>query len=119
MSRLHRSGGDTGAEVVDEPQEPRCGSAIPSTQPTMTIVSDDSEDGWGGHLGDWVVSGQWSVACAKRNINWLELQAVWLTIKHFMQQWAGAAVDVLQTTLLQFRTSTRKGERRPISSAAC
>ena len=31
---------------------------------TMTIVTDASMEGWGGHPGDWVISGQWSSAWA-------------------------------------------------------
>ena len=42
-----------------------------------------------------MVSGHWSRACAKRHINWLELQAVWLTLKHFLPQLQGTAVDVI------------------------
>ena len=63
--------------------------------PTMTIVTDASMEGWGGHLGDWVISGQWSSAWAKHHINWLELQAVWLTLQHFLPQVRDTAVDVL------------------------
>ena len=63
--------------------------------PTMTIVTDASMEGWGGHLGDWVISGQWSSAWAKHHINWLELQAVWLTLQYFLPQVRDTAVDVL------------------------
>ena len=63
--------------------------------PTMTIVTDASMEGWGGHLGDWVISGQWPRAWAKHHINWLELQAVWLTLQHFLPQVRDTAVDVL------------------------
>ena len=52
--------------------------------PTMTIVTDASMEGWVGHLGDWVISVQWSSAWAKHHINWLEIQAVWLTLQHFL-----------------------------------
>ena len=37
----------------------------------------------------------WSRAWAKRHINWLELQVVWLTLKHFLPQLQGTAVDVI------------------------
>ena len=50
----------------------------------MTIVKYASMEGWGGHLGDWVVSGEWSNAWAKRHISWLELHVVWLTLKNFL-----------------------------------
>ena len=58
-------------------------------------MTDASKEGWGGHLADLVVSGLWSRAWAKRHINWLELQAVWLTLKHFLPQLQGTAVDVI------------------------
>ena len=34
-------------------------------------------------------------ALVKQHINWLELQAVWLTLKHFLPQLRGTAVDVI------------------------
>ena len=61
----------------------RVGRPFLHQDPTMSIVTDASKEGLGGHLGNWVVSGHWSRAWAKRHINWLELQAVWLTLKHF------------------------------------
>ena len=73
----------------------RVGRPFLHPDPTMSIVTDASKEGWGGHLGDLVVSGLWSRASAKRHINWLELQAVWLTLKHFLPQLQGTAVDVI------------------------
>ena len=61
----------------------------------MSIITDASKEGWGGHLGDWVISSYWSKAWAMRHINWLELQAVWLNRKHFVPQLQGTALDVL------------------------
>ena len=57
----------------------RVGRPFLHPDPTMSIITDASKEGWGGHLGDLVVSGHWSRAWAKRHINWLELQAVWPT----------------------------------------
>ena len=73
----------------------RVGRPFLHQDPTMSIVTDASKEGLGGHLGNWVVSGHWSRAWAKRHINWLELQAVWLTLKHFLPQLQGTAVDVI------------------------
>ena len=73
----------------------RVGRPFLHPDPTMLIVTDASKEGWGGHLGDLVVSGLWSRAWAKRHINWLEHQAVWLTLKHFLPQLQGTAVDVI------------------------
>ena len=61
----------------------------------MSIITDASKEGWGSHLGDLVVSGHWSKAWANRHINWLELQAVLLTLKHFLPQLQGTPVDVI------------------------
>ena len=55
--------------------------------PTMSIVTDASKEGWVGHLGDW--------GLVKQHINWLELQAVWLNLKHFLPQLQCTAVDVI------------------------
>ena len=72
----------------------RVGRPFLHQDPTMSIVTDASKEGLGGHLGNWV-SGHWSRAWAKRHINWLELQAVWLTLKHFLPQLQGTAMDVI------------------------
>ena len=74
----------------------------PDGRPPVPQAGSDYDDsygclhgGLGGHLGDWVISGQWSSAWAKHHINWLELQAVWLTLQHFLPQVRDTAVDVL------------------------
>ena len=63
--------------------------------PEMTIVTDASFYGWGGHLGDQTASGIWQPQWKSKHINWLELQAVWLTLQQFLPQLSGTVVEVL------------------------
>ena len=69
---------------------------LPFTRPDpeVTVVTDASHWGWGGHMGDQGISGQWSTQDSIRHINWLELQAVFHTLKHFRSQVRGLAVEV-------------------------
>ena len=71
----------------------------------------------GGHLGNWVVSGEWSTAWAKRHISWLELQVVWLTLKHFLPQSGGAALDVLSDNATTVAYINKEG--RTLSPSLC
>ena len=54
-------------------------------QPDFYLFTDASLVGWGTHLGDLSVSGQWSVQWCKEHINVLEFRAVWLALKSFCQ----------------------------------
>ena len=70
------------------------GSAGSSTKPDFHpyLFTNASLVGWGAHLGDLSVSGQWSVQWSKEHINVLELQAVWLALKSFHQVISGCHV---------------------------
>ena len=61
-------------------------------QPDFYLFTDASLVGWGAHLGDLSVSGQWSVQWSKEHINVLELRAVWLALKSFRQVISGCQV---------------------------
>ena len=56
-------------DCLGEAANLRVGRPFLHPDPTMSIVTDASKEGWGGHLGDLVVSGLWSRAWAKRHIN--------------------------------------------------
>lgn len=49
----------------------------------LVLTTDASLQGWGAHLLDQVTQGRWSPQERKRPINWLELRAVHLALKHF------------------------------------
>ena len=76
---------------------PNLTSGVPFSDPDpeLTVVTDASSFGWGGHLGDLTASGTWPAQWQSKHINWLELQAVWLTLKHFQSQVSGTAVEIL------------------------
>ena len=75
----------------------------------MTIVTDASSDGWGGHLGDQTASGIWQPQWKSRHINWLKLQAVWLTLQHFLPQIGGTVVEVLSDNMTTVSYINRQG----------
>jgi hypothetical protein len=61
----------------------RKGVLIDQVAPTLTLVTDASQIGWGGHLMDLQVQGVWSQSDKSHHINWLELKAVVLSLQFF------------------------------------
>ena len=53
------------------------------SEPSVVITTDASESGWGGHIDDLMVSGNWEPEVGSEHINMLELRAVFRTLKHF------------------------------------
>ena len=49
----------------------------------LQIFTDASKEGWGTHLDEHTVRGQWSLPESKLHINHLELKAVFLALKEF------------------------------------
>ena len=64
-------------------QHLRKGVLIDQVAPTLTLVTDASLTGWGGHLMDLQVQGAWSPLDQVHHINWLELKAVMLSLQFF------------------------------------
>jgi len=63
------------------------GTSLNHPNAQMTLITDASQVGWGGHMGMLQVNGQWDATIAtKKHINWLELKAVFLSLKHFKKQ---------------------------------
>jgi hypothetical protein len=60
------------------------GKSFVSTPTVVTITSDASGTGWGGHMNNQMVQGTWSEEQSTWHINCLEMQAVLLTMKHFL-----------------------------------
>ena len=63
--------------------------------PSVTMFTDASCHGWGGHLEDLRASGVWSPAQAEMHITYLELLAVWLTLQKFESRVSGLSVQVM------------------------
>ena len=60
------------------------GRSLQPVHTDVTITTDASKWGYGGHLGKHYFQGQWSESQQKLHINCLELEAVFLTLKHFL-----------------------------------
>ena len=71
---------------------------------TNVVTTDASKHGYGDHLQDLICQGTWSVQEAKKHINWLELKAVYLTIRHFLQHLKGhtALICSDNTSVVQY-----------------
>ena len=50
----------------------------------VTLTTDASLWGWGAHLNGYLVQGRWSKLQILRHVNLLELEAVFLAVKHFL-----------------------------------
>ena len=76
---------------------PNLTSGVPFSDPDpeLTVVTDASSFRWCRHLGGLTASDTWPARWQSNHINWLELQAVWLTLKHCQSQVSGTAVEIL------------------------
>ena len=60
------------------------GKSLQPIHTDVTITIDASQWGLGGHLGRHYFRGQWSDSQQRLHINCVELEAVFLTLKHFL-----------------------------------
>jgi hypothetical protein len=60
----------------------------------LTLTTDASQRGWGGHLEDLQAGGPWSQDLRKFHINWLELKAIHLSLLEFKDQLKGKVILV-------------------------
>ena len=58
------------------------------------VTTDASLSGWGATLDGWTASGRWEPSMKKAHINYLELMAVFLALKHFRSRIGGCHVLV-------------------------
>ena len=61
------------------------GNPFSIPQPSVTVTTDASLLGWGGHCRDMTVAGDWSHLDRTPHINVLEFLAVSLSIQHFKE----------------------------------
>ena len=80
------------------------GRVIAPLQTSVTITTDASMTGWGGHMNKQVAQGLWPEEMKSWHINNLELQAVILTVKHFLPHLENKAVLIRSdnTTICQY-----------------
>ena len=60
------------------------GNPLRTAQPTVTVTTDASHLGWGGHCLGRTAFGDWSPGAPRAHINVLELQAVLLSLQSFL-----------------------------------
>ena len=60
--------------------------------PTLEIMTDASEEGWGGAFLPHRISGVWPQEYQQHSINWLELQAIFHTLEYFKADLKGSPV---------------------------
>ncbi|KAJ1198714.1 hypothetical protein NDU88_002553 [Pleurodeles waltl] len=70
------------------------GRPLSLPQPDLTVVTDASLLGWGGHLGEVEIRGHWFPAESGLHINLLELRAIRLALKAFLPVVKGKVVQV-------------------------
>ena len=63
--------------------------------PTVVLYTDSSKTGWGGVLGNLRAGDNWTLAESQFHINYLEIMAVFLSLKSFRDQLRGQHVKVM------------------------
>ena len=80
------------------------GQSFVSQTSSVVLTTDASMYAWGGHIGNLVVQGQWSLEEKSWHINCLELEAVIRSVKHFLPRLKGQCVLIRSdnTTVVQY-----------------
>ena len=68
------------------------GNPLQPPQPSITVTTDASHIGWGGHCQGLHAYGDWCQSATLPHINVLEFQAVALSLRHFLPLIRGRAV---------------------------
>ena len=70
----------------------------------LQMFTDASKEGWGAHLDEHIARGDWSLPESNMHINYLELKAVFLALKHFQNLCAGKTVLIAtdNTTVVSY-----------------
>ena len=71
------------------------GSPFVPPTPEIIVTSDASTHGWGASFSGITIAGRWRDVHASRHINWLEMEAVRLTIEKQASLWRGKSVRFL------------------------
>ena len=61
---------------------------------SVVITTDALKTGFGGFMNEEIFQGNWTNAQSKRHIHCLEMEAVYLTVKHFLPQIKGQTILV-------------------------
>ena len=90
----------------------RQGKPLRAPSPSVTVTTDASFLGWGGHCQGQGISGDWSDLRTLPHINVLELMAVSRSLQHFQDKIAGHAVLILTDNTTVAAYINRQGGMR-------
>ncbi|CAC5371868.1 unnamed protein product [Mytilus coruscus] len=85
------------------------GRSLQPQQTCITITTDASKTGYGGVMDKKIFQGEWSVLESKKHINYLELEAVVLTIKHFLNYLIGKSVLIRSDNITVVQYINKQG----------
>ena len=77
-----------------QPDNVMVGKSLGETSPDLQLFSDASDWGWGAWLDQQEVSSPWTSQMRSRSINYRELWAIGLALRHFLPQVQGHVVQV-------------------------
>ena len=82
-------------------------------EPTMILKTDSSQHGWGGVVKNTVLNkkGYWSYEEQKYHINYLELKAAFLCVKHFCSTKSDIHVKVFMDNMVAVNYINKMGVR--------
>ncbi|XP_039217701.1 uncharacterized protein LOC120316322 [Crotalus tigris] len=75
----------------------------------LTLTTDTSLFGWGAHLQSQLAQGQWSQLDLRHNINWLELRAIHLALRHLCKRVARQHMLVLTDNMAKAHMNRQGG----------
>ena len=104
--------GDTRPQVAPPPSKvvaggKQCafrlsGQPLHTLKHALQIFTDASKEGWGAHLNERTARGTWSLPESKLHINHLELKAVFLALKEFLDLCSNNIVLVATATVVAY-----------------
>ena len=93
------------------------GRSIVQKQAQVTVTTDASKTGYGGHMNSKIVQGEWSEEQKGWHINLLEMEAVYLTVKHFLRSLQGQTVLIRSDNTTVLCTIRKQTGRYQVPSA--
>ena len=100
-----------------KPENMLKGQDLKPKKHSQILTTDASISGWGAHLGQMQVAGTWSENLQKQHINYLEMMAVFLGLKHFLKHLENKVVLVKtdNTTVMCYINKQGGGDSIPKS----
>ena len=88
------------------------GKPLRSLPPSITVTTDASLQGWGGHCEGKMVRGEWGSRAMLPHINIMEFQAVLLSLQHFRPLLQGRTVLIRTDNVTVAAYINRQGGTR-------